>query len=83
MLEATPAYHLSRAMKRSLAEDFLRGYEAQGELVRTQLDFYMLAAMVKIMAHSPVLKGGGSWRAKLKRRQRLRFYNRWFAERLT
>ena len=83
MLEATPAHHLSRAMRSSLAEDFLRAYEAQGEPVRVQLDFYMLAAMVKIMAHSPVLKGGGSWRESLKRRQRLGFYNRWFAERLT
>lgn len=84
MVEATPPYHLSRALKKKLGEEFLKAYARQGGLDRSQLDFYMLAAMVKIMAHSPVLRrGGATWLDALKRRQRLGFYNRWFRETLT
>ncbi|HEX8148582.1 MAG TPA: glycosyltransferase [Pyrinomonadaceae bacterium] len=79
MVEATPAYHLSRRMRGALRAEFLRGYERQGSLERAPLDFYTLAAMVKIMAHSPVLRRAGTWRDSLKRRQRLRFYRGWFA----
>jgi glycosyltransferase involved in cell wall biosynthesis/Ser/Thr protein kinase RdoA (MazF antagonist) len=82
MVEATPAYHLSRRMKAALCEEFLRGYERQGSLERARLDFYALAAAVKVMAHSPVLRPGATWRDSLKRRQRLKFYRDLFAKRL-
>lgn len=83
MVEATPPYHLSRAAVRALGEEFLRGYARQGDFDRAHLDLFMLAATVKVMAHSPVLRGeGGSWRETVKRRQRLGFYSGWFGERL-
>jgi Ser/Thr protein kinase RdoA (MazF antagonist) len=82
-VEATPGYHLGRRMKASLREDFLGGYARRGRVDRAQFDFFMLAAMVKVMAHSPVLVGDASLRARVKRGQRLRFYSDWFGERLS
>lgn len=82
MVEATPAYHLGRRAKAALREEFLRGYERHAPLERARLGFHALASMVKIMAHSPVLRRGGTWLDSLKRRQRLAFYRGWLAEAL-
>ena len=83
MFEATPPYHLSRGTIRALGEEFLRGYSRRGEFDRGQFDFFMLAAMVKVMAHSPVLRPeSASWLDSVKRRQRLGFYAEWFGKRL-
>lgn len=82
MVEATPSYHLGRASIGRLCAAFIQGYERETPLDRRALHFFMIAAMVKIMAGSPVLRGADGRFAALKRRQRLEFYRRSFAQRL-
>jgi glycosyltransferase involved in cell wall biosynthesis/Ser/Thr protein kinase RdoA (MazF antagonist) len=82
MVEATPPYHLSRAMIDALGEDYLSGYQRHAELDRGKLHFFMIAAMVRVMAHSPVLRDPATPLDALKRRQRLSFYTDWLGRRL-
>jgi Ser/Thr protein kinase RdoA (MazF antagonist) len=82
ILEATPPYHLSRAMAGTLRQAFLRGYQQHAGLDHAALDFFMLVAGVKVMANSPILAPDDGLLASVKRRQRLRFYDEWFREKL-
>jgi glycosyltransferase involved in cell wall biosynthesis/Ser/Thr protein kinase RdoA (MazF antagonist) len=80
MIEAMPFYHLSRKLSQNIKESFLEGYGQPEKLDQGQFDVFVLMAMVKIMAHSPLLKRGTGWRHAWKRQQRLKFYTNWFEE---
>jgi Ser/Thr protein kinase RdoA (MazF antagonist) len=82
MIESLPAYHLSRKMSLRIRESFLQGYSWHGNLDQDQFDVFMLLAMVKIMARSPVLKGGPGRLDQWKRQQRLKVYTSWFEQSL-
>jgi hypothetical protein len=60
----------------------LQGYSWHGNLDQDQFDVFMLLAMVKIMARSPVLKGGPGRLDQWKRQQRLKVYTSWFEQSL-
>lgn len=81
MIESVSWYHLSAAQRRRLAESFLDGYSRYGTLDRGSQESFMLAAMVKIMARSPLLQGKArrgpdAW----KRATRVAQYNHWFEQ---
>jgi glycosyltransferase involved in cell wall biosynthesis/Ser/Thr protein kinase RdoA (MazF antagonist) len=84
MLETMPRYHLSSEMSQRARENFLKGYGRSGSTNAVHLDFFMLATMTKIMAHSPLLRpvGRQGWREQLKRWQRLKFFTGWFSKRV-
>lgn len=81
MVKATPSYHIGRASLGHLCSEFLHGYQQHGPLDRDSLRFFMVPAMLKIMASSPVVSGADGGLLDVKRRQRLRFYRQWFLER--
>jgi Ser/Thr protein kinase RdoA (MazF antagonist) len=83
MVEAMPFYHLGGALSHKAREKFLEGYARRGSTQAGDFDFFMLTTMIKIMAHSPVLRPGvRGWRERLKRRQRLKFFTGWFIKRV-
>lgn len=83
LIEAMPSYHLSHELVQVIKENFLQGYGQPEKLDSGSLAVFMLTAMVKIMAHSPVLKPGTTWLHAWKRQRRLAFYTRWLREYIT
>jgi Ser/Thr protein kinase RdoA (MazF antagonist) len=82
MIEAMPVYHLSHELSQRIKASFLEGYWQDENFNREQFDVFMLITMVKIMAHSPMLKAEAGWFNWWKRQQRLGFYTNWFKERV-
>ncbi|MFQ5792610.1 MAG: glycosyltransferase, partial [Acidobacteriota bacterium] len=83
MVESMPFYHLGPTLTHRIKKSFLEGYSRHEHVDRGQLDVFMLAAMVKIMAHSPVLRTRDGWRNRWKWHQRLASYRSWFGERVS
>lgn len=78
LIEAIPSRHLSRKLAQEITESFLGGYGQP--LDSGSLAFFMLTAMVKIMAYSPALRPEVGWLHAWKRHERVAFYTRWLRE---
>lgn len=83
MIESTSFYHLSPDLSIRIRESFLEGYAPYERANQKQLDVFMLIAMVKLMAHSPLLKAAAAgWRDRWKRKNSFELYTSWFRERV-
>lgn len=71
-IETMPRYHVGRGLARLLTLSFLEGYGVP--LERSQMEVFMIASMVKIVAYSPALGNC--------RRNELDFYREWLETRL-
>ena len=79
MLEAMPAYHLSRDLLARLQDSFLKGYGRYHDVNLQELEIFMLATMAKIMGRNPWLKQNPrNWHDDWKQRERKALYAAWF-----
>jgi Ser/Thr protein kinase RdoA (MazF antagonist) len=75
--------HVKPSVRRRLHTAFLEGYRRRAILDDGALKLFLLTAMVKVMATSPVLRNPAvTWRDRRKRAMRLAFHIAWFREHL-
>ena len=82
MVAALASHHLAPSTVVELQRTFLRGYAGRGLLRTRDLDAFMLAAAIKVMAWSPILRGAPGLVARARRSRQLAFFHRWLREQL-
>lgn len=83
MIDLLSLYHLKPELCDRIKQSFLAGYMQHNTINQKQLDVFMMATMVKIIAHHPLLQTLPSgWVAQWRRTNQLQYYNSWFERRV-
>ena len=83
MIDLLSLYHLKPELCDRIKQSFLAGYMQHNTIDSKQLNVFMMATMVKIIAHHPLLQALPSgWISRWRRTNQLRYYDSWFERRV-
>ncbi len=78
LLKLLPFYHAAQSLRLKLCKSFLNGYLEQHSSGMESLDFFELQALVKRMAHNPLLNRSRAGTIRQKRRRLMDTYRKYF-----